>query len=439
MSTHHFAIAAFSTRSFLAALAIALGVAPQARAGGTERASLTTAGGEANDHCIEAVISENGRFVAFQSRATNLVPGDTNGEMDLFLRDRKKGKTIRLSVGLGGVQANGASEALAISGNGRFVAFESSADNLVPGDTNGARDVFLRDWKKGVTSRVSIGPGGVQGDGVSYDPAISSDGRFVAFVSTSTNLIEGDANGASDVFVHDRKKGVTEIVSIDSAGAQGWGGWCFTPSLSGNGRFVAFATNDPALVAGDTNGLTDVFVRDRKLGTTVRASVHTTGAQANGDSLGCTLSADGRFVAFVSTAVNLVDGDGNLAQDVFVHDTKTGVTARVNVGPGGTEADNYTGLAQISASGRFVVFASSAANLDPADDNGKGDVFVHDRKKGVTTRESVSASGGSSNGSAWSPSISRDGRRVAFDSFAADLVDADTNGRTDVFVRDRKL
>jgi Tol biopolymer transport system component len=249
------------------------------------------------------------------------VPGDTNGYDDAFVRDRRTGRTERVSVGTGGVEGNDRSGTEALSTDGRFVAFGSWADNLVPGDTNEAFDVFIRDRQTGRTERVSVGTGGVEGDDRSGTVALSADGRFVAFGSWADNLVPGDTNGNADVFVRDRRTGVTERASVGPNGVQGNGdsGSYATVVLSADGRFVAFQSSASNLVPGDTNGLDDIFVRDRLKGVTERVSLGPNGVQGNDGSSSPALSADGRFVAFGSWADNLVPGDTNEEEDVFVH------------------------------------------------------------------------------------------------------------------------
>src|SRR5947199_269171 len=229
--------------------------------------------------------------------------------------------TERVSVASGGTEANGASLSSALSADGRFVAFDSAATDLVAADTNGVSDVFVHDRQTGATERVSVASGGAQGDGSSgligfaFPPPLSADGRFIAFVSSATTLVAGDTNGAADVFLTARQAGTTRLCSAGSGGgAHGTGhrrGFTLFPALSADGRFVAFQSAATNLVAGDTNGATDVFVHDRQTGTTERMSVASGGAQGNGSSAGPALSAAGRFVAFRSTATNLVTADTN--------------------------------------------------------------------------------------------------------------------------------
>jgi Tol biopolymer transport system component len=354
-----------------------------------------------------------------------------------------QGTTERVSLGPGGVQGNEESLFPAISADGRFVAFYTYASNLVPGDTNHSDDVFVRDRRTGTTERVSVGPNGRQGDSSSL-PAISADGRFVAFRSYANNLVPGDTNGVGDVFVRDRRTGTTERVSISSSGEQGNDYSEWSP-LSANGRFVAFMSVASNLVPGDTNRVCDdegfctpdVFVRDRRTGITERVSISSSGKQANNGSHFPSISADGRFIAFESDASNLVPGDTNGKRDVFVRDRKLGTTERVSLRPDGGQGNDYSFSPALSAGGRFVAFTSWASNLVPGDTNGTDDVFVRDRVTGVTIRASISSSGKQGNDHSNDPAISADGRFIAFMSHATNLVPGDTNGVNDIFVRTR--
>ena len=229
------------------------------------------------------------------------------------------GITERVSVDSAGVEANDASSIPTISSDGRFVAFHSFATNLVAGDTNSSSDVFVHDRQTGATTRVSVDSSGVEGNGNSFSPDISDDGRLVAFYSFATNLVTGDTNNAPDVFVHDLVSGVTERASVDSAGVEG-NGRSLLPAISRDGHFVAFYSLATNLVAGDTNGSDDVFVHDRQSGATVRVSVDSGGTQGNGSSLRPAISGDGCIVTFDSSASNLVAGDTNNTSDVFAHD-----------------------------------------------------------------------------------------------------------------------
>src|SRR5262249_33256553 len=193
-------------------------------------------------------------------------------------------------------------------------------------DTNKKQDVFVHDRQTGETTRVSISTGGVEADRDSGAPSISADGRFGAFESRATTLVADDTNKKQDVFVHDRQTGETTRVSISSAGVEGDGD-SGAPSISADGRFVAFESRATNLVVGDTNKKQHVYVHDRQTGETTRMSISTEGLEADRNSGAPSISADGRLVVFESKATNLVAGDANKKQDVFVHDRQTGETA----------------------------------------------------------------------------------------------------------------
>ncbi len=405
----------------------------------TTRVSVGPGGTEGNGFSGGSALSADGRWVAFGSAASNLVVGDTNGEVDVFVYDVHTATTTRVSVGPGGIQGSGRTYTFSISGDGRLVAFESDASNLVVGDTNNRVDVFVYDRLTGTTARVSVGLAGAQANDESNVPVISTDGRWVAFTSWASNLVELDWNTISDVFVYDRQAGTTTRVNVGPGGEQvnSGSGW---PAISTDGRWVGFTSSANNLVAGDTNGEEDVFVRDLATGTTTRVNLGPGGTQANGGNIGNSvpaISADGRWVAFVSDAGNLVPGDTNGMDDAFVHDRQTGTTTRVSVGVGGGQGNGGSSFPGISADGRWVTFSSSASNLVPGDANGAEDVFVLDQWTETTTRVSVGSGGAEGNGASLGPAISADGRWVAFPSFASNLVAGDANGWSDVFVHDR--
>lgn len=396
------------------------------------RVSVGSSGEQANGDSAHTGVSADGRFVVFHSDATNLVPGDTNGKDDIFVHDRMTGMTTRASLSSCGDEGDGLSLGPGISEDGRFVTTTSHATNLVPGDTNGVRDVFVHDRETGVTERVSVSSAGAEGDGESYARSISSDDRFVSFTSHATNLVPGDTNGAPDVFVHDRECGLTERVSVSSSGDEADGESVIQggiTSISGNGRFVAFSSEASNLVPCDTNGKRDVFVHDRATAETVRVSVSSTRVEASGDSQVPRISSDGRFVAFGSCAANLVPEDTNGENDIFVHDRETGKTERVSVNSSGGEADHYSYWPSISANGRFVAFHSYAKNLVPERTGGGEHIFVRDREAGRTV--CLTASEGEPDNNCKCAWISADGRWVAFDSMATNLVPGDTNGEGD--------
>ncbi|HEV8112564.1 MAG TPA: hypothetical protein VGR31_07290 [Planctomycetota bacterium] len=406
----------------------------------TRLVSVSSSGAAGNGDSIHASISADGFSVAFDSLSSNLVGGDTNGAKDVYCRNLLNGQTEIDSVDASSTLGDNVSFLPSISADGRFVAFDSEASNLVAGDTNNTWDVFVRDRSNGTIQRVSISSGAVQANDGSYQPSISADGRYVAFTSSATNLVPGDTNGVLDIFIRDRLSGVTERVSVSSAGLQG-DGESSVPSISADGRFVAFQSLATNLVPGDTNGVSDIFVRDRLNGVTVRASVNNMGSQGNGDSSLPSISADGRIVAFQSLANNLIGPlafDTNGVADVFCRNLVDGTTGRVSVSSSSVaEGNNLSGHPSISADGRFVAFHSYASNLVPGDTNGHEDVFVHDRSTDTTERVSLASNGTQGDENSSSPSISADGRFVAFESSATSLVPGDTNGVDDVFLYDR--
>jgi len=397
--------------------------------------SKSTSGIQGNSTSNSPAISADGRYVAFYSDATNLISGDTNGATDVFVRDVQAGTTTRVSISSSGSQASGVSTECSISADGRYVAFVSYATNLVTGDTNGARDVFVRDVQAGTTTRVAVSTSGTQADSASYFPSISADGRYVAFASIATNLVSGDTNGYQDVYVRDRNTNVTTRVSVTSGGLQGNGpSGEYGLSASPDGRYVAFASYASNLIAGDTNLAYDIFVRDRVSGTTTRASLTDTGAQASAGSFWPTISSGGTVVAFQSTATNLVSGDTNGLSDSFVRNTATGTTKRVSVSSSGSQANGDSFYPSVSADGLHVAYQSYASNLVADDSNSNIDVFLRDLGAGATSRGSVADAQAHSTGE--DASVNHDGRYVAFESSAPNLVAFDSNAMTDIFVRD---
>jgi Tol biopolymer transport system component len=419
---------------------------------GTMRVSVASSGVQADRESYAVGLSAKGRLVLINSHATDLVRGDTNERWDVFVHDRATGRTQRVSVSTRGAQARatrdpwGGSTAGGISANGRYVVFQSDAPNLVAGDTNRLTDVFLRDRARGVTTRLSVGPHG-QANGASAFAAISANGRFVAFQSDASNLVARDTNHSVDVFVRDLATGKNSRVNVSSRGVQARGlSESTQPVLSLDGRFVAFESSATNLVRGDTNKLADVFVHDRRTGRTERVSVTSKGKQAGADrtnngSNAPSISGDGRYVAFHSADSNLVPGDTNRTFDIFVHDRKTGRTTRISVSSAGRQANGESvGAPSFSADGRYVAFNSLASNLAPGDDQASDilDVFVRDLRAGTTSIASLGAAGqhGADSSSVSGTAFSADDRALAFSSFAGNFVPGDTNGTADAFLRE---
>jgi CSLREA domain-containing protein len=425
------------TMIFTCAQGLILSTNVRAANGDTVRVSVNSSGSEANGASEYPALSTDGHYVVFNSFAANLVPGDSNGLVDIFVRDLQTGMTELVSVDVNGLPADGPSRFnSSISSDGRYVAFQSDAIDLVLGDTNGVTDIFVRDRQTDTTERVSVDSSGNEGDGFSAHPAISADGRYVVFYSDATNLILDDTNGWHDVFVHDRQTGVTERVSVASSGTEA-NGSSSEPSISADGGFVAFHSGADNLVLGDTNVKWDVFLHNRMTDTTTRISLASGGAEGNNDSYGPSLSGDGRYIAFYSLASNLAPDDTNLTWDVFRHDSQTGATVRISRGLASMETDGESSHASISADGRHIVFLSYATNLASDDTNGMVDIFTHDMQTQTTFIVSLISNGQQANSHSIHSAVSSDGHFIAFDSDATNLVLGDGNGVSDVFFHEQ--
>ncbi len=391
--------------------------------GATRVVSVASDGTPGNARSMLAAISGDGRFVSFSSDASNLVPDDRNLEMDIFVHDLVMGRTERVSVSSTGEEGRYGGSLLSkiegdpykssLSWDGRYVAFESHFSNIVPGDTGNCvnsagvyncRDVLVHDRLTRETTRVSVSSSGVQGDGSSNNPWISGDGRYVTFRSSASTFADNDAdvcaadsalpstnygNGCPDIFLHDRLEHTTTLVSASyrggpadgDSGARNGG-----TGISADGRFIAYSSVASNLVPGDTNGGSDVFVYDRSTRRNTRVSVTSSGQQQQGTdpfyTTASTISSDGRYVAFESTATNLVPGDTNEYSDVFVHDRVTGTTIRVSVSSAGVQGDLGSGSPAIAADGRTAVFRSEATNFASVPFT-VGQIFVHERPQPI--------------------------------------------------------
>ncbi|MER7047063.1 RICIN domain-containing protein [Streptomyces jumonjinensis] len=409
---------------------------------GMERLSLTPGGAQITEGIGNIPqhtnsVSANGRYVAFEALSAQLVTGDANGQGDVFVRDRVTGATELVSVSSNGAQGDKGSKAPSISADGRYVAFQSDASTLAPGDTNNATDVFLRDRQTGVTELVSRSGAGQLGSHASAAPSITPDGRHLAFESSAANLVTGDTNGVSDVFLRDLGTGSVERVSVSSSGAQG-NGPSVGADVTPDGRQIAFASQAGNLVSGDTGQFFDAFVRDRQSGTTERVSPAHGGGSADRDSGEPAISADGRYVAFSSNAGDLVPNQYNDGlNDVFLRDRQSATTQRVSFGHDGYESLMSSYSPTITDDGRYVAFTSWSETLVPDDTNGSDDAFVWDRQTRTTVRASVNSRYVQGNGFTIATEISANGQYLAFHSSASNLVTGDTNSGYDVFLTPR--
>lgn len=403
-----------------------------------ERASIALDPAEQPDQWSHApALSGDGRLVVFLSEATNLAPGDTNALADVFVYDRHTRQVELVSIGYDGSPANGEPSRPSISPGGRYVAFNSDASNLVPDDTNTHQDVFLFDRQTRTTERISLASDEAQIDQDAFTrrPAVSADGRFVVFYSNAHMLSPDAAPDTYNVYLRDRQQGETLLVTRGHDGTPANGDSVY-PTLSADGNWVAYYSFASNLVISDTNYASDVFLYSRLSGKTWRVSVASDGSQANSASDLAAISADGRYVAFYSSASNLVAGDTNGVSDIFVHDHLTGATELVSRAWDGGLANNESDVPSISADGRYVAFYSYASNLVPQDTNGFTDVFRYDRQSGSIERVSLGEWLQQGSEESLCSAISDDGQVVAFYSYAENLVAGDSNGFTDVLVRD---
>ncbi|WP_395695184.1 TolB family protein [Nocardioides sp.] len=405
-----------------------------------ERVSTSSSGGQADGASAATYyrpsISADGRYVAFTSDATNLVPGDTNGVTDVFVKDTWTHSVERVSVATDGTQGTEESVSPAISADGRFVVYSSaSAQFGDQSEGNTVVDVFRHDRKTDATVLVStplMGGGTAQ----SEQPSVSGDGNLVAFTSAANNLVVGDTNGKFDVFVRNMTSGTTTRVSVSSGGAQGDKA-SSRPSISANGDYVAFQSDATTLVANDTNNHPDVFLRSLTGQTTERVTqVRGTATQGDGNGFDPSISATGRYVAFTTDSTNLTPDDPDGWWDILVWDRSDG---SFEVASHSTAADfsqqGEVSFPSISADGSTVAFRSSEAVLAPGDTNGFLDIYVSDLDAGTIKRVSDRPGGVNGNADSTFPALAGNGLAIAFASDATNLVVGDTNGVRDVFLR----
>lgn len=423
--------------SALGAAAVLAALAALATTLAVERVSVSSGGAQSDGLSRQFDLSRNGRFVTFMSDATNLVAGDTNAARDVFVHDRTTGTTTRVSVASDGSEADGESNAGEMSNNGRYVAFHSAAANLVANDTNASNDVFVHDRETGETRRVSVTSAGTESDAGGAWPSMSRGGRYVAFRSGATNLVPDDANGLGDAFVHDRKNGRMIRVSVTELGGDADAA-ALRHDISPNGRYVSVLTRATNIVAGATTGAANIYVYDWKRGRVALATIGWNGEPANGDSGQMGFSEDGHYMAFSSWASNLVPDDTNETADVFVWSRIDRSITRVSIGESGEQANGESSGGHLSPEGHLVYFRSAASNLVDGDTNGFQDIFVHDRTTKETRRVSLTAAGAEFNADAYRPIVRKNGRLVSLFTLADNLVAGDTNVADDVFVIRRR-
>lgn len=398
-----------------------------------ERVSVASDGTEGNLISSTCDISGDGQNITFSSGADNLTANDLNGSADVFLFVRQGAETTLISADSSGWQGNDNADAPNISDDGRYIAFASASTNLVPDDTNGSADIFVRDLQTGITNRISVSSGGEQVNGHNWMGDISSDGGIVVYTSSASNLVPGDTNGCKDIFLYSTFAGTTRRIC-------GWSGMqgnadSENPSISADGRYVVFESDASNLVAGDTNGIRDIFLYDSAMDQTLRVSVDSAGTQANNVSSAPRVSGNGRYVVFYSAATNLVPTDTNGYTDFFIRDMQTGVTTLVSIASDGTQGNMDSLYGDISSDGRYAVFESISSNLIPGGTHlGRLHIYLHDFLNGKTVLISKAEDGTQGDGDSYMPRISGNGSCIAFYSYAANFTSNDTNNWCDVFV-----
>jgi hypothetical protein len=391
---------------------------------------------QGNDFSYYADISEDGNHIAFQSNATNLLPGgvtfDLNGVSDIFVFDYQTKILKCASLGALGNPGNKASHNPSLSADGSIVVFNSQATDIISNDLTLGNDVFVHDLASGLTERVSVDSAGIASNGASTWADVSGDGSLVVFRSTADNLVAGDTNGFDDIFLHDRSTGVTSLIS--GIGADGPS---TRPSISSGGDFVAFESLATNLVPGDVNSQSDIFLVELNTGTITRVS-EIAGIGGDSGSSYASVSNGGVAVAFQSAASNLAPGDTGLATDVFYwrNNGSSQTLVRISEASGLGEAQGASRVPDISKDGYSVAFQSLAPNLVVGDNNNKSDIFIWDQSTSHISIVSVSVLGDPADDYSLRPSVSGDGLRLAFESAASNIVSPDNNQRGDVFLLD---
>jgi len=401
---------------------------------GTELISVSSSQVGANDESSAAAFTRDGRFVVFESAATNLVPNDTNAKRDIFLRDRLLHTTVRVSVSTSGTEANGDSFSPSISKDGKLVVFASNASNLVA-ESTGYGQVYLRNLETNETRCISVNAAGEMGNTYGASPMISADGKYAVFQSYASNLVSDDNNEKDDIFLCNLQSHAIERVSISSNGDQA-DRMSYSAAVDGNGSHVVFQSQATNLVTNDHNDASDVFLRDIQKRTTVRISVSSDNSEANYASGSPSINEDGRYVVFSSSANNLVANDTNDKTDIFLRDIESNTTKRLSISSASEQANDSSYYPHISSYGAYVVFDSFASNLVPTlGATPYSQVYIHDVKSGRTACISKNLSGEYAGGTSNWPFVGS-GKYVSFQSYASDIVSNDTNGKRDIFLVD---
>ena len=425
----------------LAASALPLLPASAQTTGTTQRVSLGMGGVQADGTSYFGDISGNGRWVVFESNAGNLVAGNRQRRSDIYLRDRMLGTTILISVHKPKGRSIAASTNARMARGSRYVAFQSLAYDLVDGDTNQRQDVFVRDRMANRTVLASRGHDGGPADGGSQLEALSPTGRFVAFTSTASNLTTTTTPGEEELYVRDLKSGTTTLESVNNQG-EASDRYVSNAAINLDGRFLAFVTQAHNLSTRDKNNEFDIYLRDRATRQTILVTTGLGGTSSDRSSNDPVLSDDGQFVAFDSFAANLAPGNENHQTNAYIWSRSTRTIRQIGLAPGGVQPNGGTSVDAITPDGRYVLVSSGASNLVPNDTNKASDLFVCDTTNGGVTRVDLTAGGQQVDAGSYFPyahgaAISADNKTVAFESSVPNLVPGDTNGHWDVFVRPR--
>jgi hypothetical protein len=431
-------VRAFLFVSVASLLAVGLSLHPRASAtvpGVNEITSVSSGGAQGDQNAdSNTSISGDGRYVVFASRATNLVSSDTNAKSDIFVRDRASSTTTRISVSSSGTQANDDSSDPRISNDGRYVVFASVASNLVTGDTNSAQDVFIHDMQTGTTVAADTNASGTLSNNNSEWPDISADGRFVVFDSVGSNLVSGiNPNGVgAQIFVKDMYVGAIKTLSVDGSGNEG-NGASSIPKIDCSGNVVTFYSDASNIVSGDTNGHGDIFVD--VLGWSGDQLDNVT-QSANNLAEYPAISCNGNVISYASGATNIVSGDANGYWDIFGYNRLTKSNTMISLTSTGAQGNDHSSYPSVSDDGRYVAFQSNATNFSIYPDgwSPSANIFVHDNKTGSTQVITFSqVSTGYLTGDAGTPTISADGSSVAYVYGSNHLISSDTNGYIDIY------
>lgn len=431
-----------STIVTLLGLGMALSpVAALGEGGSNTRISVSSSNTAADAATSAASISSDGALAVFASAATTLVSSDANSASDIFVYDIDDTTTSRVSVSSAEVEANGASTNPHMAGTaGRFVVFESEATNLIASDTNSQRDCFLRDRELGTTERVNPDRDGGGANAACSTPQVSSDGRYVVFASGATDLVDSDTNGKIDIFLRDRTAGTTTRVSIAADGTQSDAD-AVAPVISADGAQILFSSAATTLSSLDENSSSQLYLYKLASGELSIVSLRNNQSTVtgNGSSAAASISSDGRYVVFESAATDLITSDTNGVADCFLRDLTAATTTRINVATDGTVANGRCSNPQISGEGRYVVFSSEASNLATGDSDTDGDIFVRDLTRETTTVVSDGVGDVAANGVSSLPTVEADGNRVVFLSAATNLISSDANAVVDAFLTENDV